>query len=65
LKVDFAQELEALFTPDDAAVIRELLAQDPRPAYIDDAERIFGLAFAGRQIKFKVFGDTLTVIAVE
>lgn len=65
LKVDFPQELEALFTPDDAAVIRELLAQDPRPAYIDDAERIFGLAFAGRQIKFKVFGDTLTVIAVE
>ncbi|MBE6571658.1 MAG: tRNA (N6-threonylcarbamoyladenosine(37)-N6)-methyltransferase TrmO [Ruminococcaceae bacterium] len=65
LKVDFPKELEALFCPADAAVIHELLAQDPRPAYIDDAERIFGLAFGGRQIKFIVFGDTLTVIAVE
>ena len=32
----------------------ELLAQDPRPQYHDDPERVYGLSFAGFEVKFSV-----------
>ena len=38
-----------------------VLAQDPRPAYQEDPERIYGFGFAGYEIRFSVAGDTLTV----
>ena len=43
----------------DAAV--EILAYDPRPSYQNDPERVYGLSFAGYDIKFTVVGNTLTV----
>lgn len=39
-----------------------VLAHDPRPQYQDDPERIYGMAFAGWEIKFKVNGLQLNVI---
>ncbi len=42
-----------------------VLAGDPRPRYQEDPQRIYGLSFAGRNVKFTVDGDRLTVIAVE
>lgn len=45
--------------------LRGVLANDPRPRYQDDPARIYGLDFAGKNVKFRVAGDTLTVIAVE
>ena len=42
-----------------------VLATDPRPRYQADPERVYGLSFAGKQVKFRVDGGTLTVIKVE
>ena len=42
-----------------------VLANDPRPRYQADPERVYGLSFAGKQVKFQVDGDELTVIKVE
>ena len=42
-----------------------VLANDPRPRYQEDPQRVYGLSFAGRNVKFTVDGDRLTVIAVE
>ncbi len=42
----------------------EILAQDPRPSYQDDPERVYGFGFAGFDIKFKVDGKNLTVIDI-
>ena len=42
----------------------QCLADDPRPSYQDD-ERIYGMAFAGFQIKFTVKDGILTVTDVE
>ncbi|MBR5151912.1 MAG: tRNA (N6-threonylcarbamoyladenosine(37)-N6)-methyltransferase TrmO [Clostridia bacterium] len=39
----------------------DLLAQDPRPGYQADQDRIYGLSFGGFEIRFTVNGDTLTV----
>ncbi len=38
-----------------------VLAQDPRPAYQHDEERIYGLEFAGLEIRFSVYADRLVV----
>ena len=66
LAVDFPPELLARLpeAKRDAAV--KLLAEDPRPAVrAKDADRIFGLRFAGYEIKFRVADDRLTVVLVE
>lgn len=43
----------------------EVLKQDPRPAYHDDKERRYGVAFAGFNVRFVVNEGVLTVIEVE
>ena len=42
-----------------------VLAGDPRPRYQEDPQRVYDLSFAGRNVKFTVDGERLTVIAVE
>lgn len=44
--------------------ISEVLAQDPRPAYQEDPNRIYGMRFADYEIKFRVEGNTLTVLSI-
>ncbi|MBQ8405722.1 MAG: hypothetical protein IJX09_03625, partial [Clostridia bacterium] len=39
----------------------ECLADDPRPSYQDDAERIYGMRFGEYEIKFTVQNGVLTV----
>ncbi len=41
--------------------LRGVLAQDPRPHYQDDPERVYGFGFAGMEVKFSVDQQTLTV----
>lgn len=43
----------------------QILAQDPRPQYIEDPDRIYGFEFAGFEIKFTVVKDTLHIKSVE
>lgn len=54
--------------PENAAVpegLESVLENDPRPRYQDDPDRVYGMEYAGCEIKFKVTGDTLTVISIE
>lgn len=46
------------------ASLRAVLAGDPRPHYQDDPSRIYGMQFAGKEIKFRVEERRLTVVAV-
>lgn len=41
-----------------------VLKEDPRPAYQDDPERVYGFPFAGYEIKFSVRSETLTVLDI-
>ena len=45
--------------------IWDILSNDPRPAYHEDENRIYGFRFAGYEIKFKVKGYDLIVISAE
>ena len=42
-----------------------LLAQDPRPSYQNDPERVYGVAFGGYDFRFRVDNCVLTVCEVE
>lgn len=44
--------------------LTEVLAQDPRPSYQHDPERVYGFGFARLEVKFTVDGDVLTVYGV-
>lgn len=45
--------------------LRGVLAQDPRPHYQDDPERVYGFGFAGLEVKFSVSGTQLTVSDIQ
>lgn len=51
-------------TPPLSEGLIEVLENDPRPRYHDDPERIYGMEYDGREVKFRVRGDTLTVIEI-
>ena len=61
----FFPEFSACFPPEGVEGLSQLLAQDPRPRYQDDPERIYGLLFGDRNVRFRVEGDTLTVVGIE
>ena len=65
LRVTLPEPLPDCFPPDRRAALEAVLAQDPRPSYQDDPESIYGLAFAGCNIRFRVEGDKLTVLCIE
>ena len=45
--------------------LRGVLAQDPRPHYQDDPDRVYGFGFAGLEVKFSVDGNQLTVLNIQ
>lgn len=65
LKVVFPEKLLAQIPAAKREALTELLREDPRPAYQEDPERIYGVAFAGQNIRFRVSEGVLTVCAVE
>ena len=42
-----------------------VLANDPRPRYQDDPQRVYGLTYAGCNVTFRVEGETVVVVGVE
>lgn len=65
------EELEVRMPEDNAGLsdsdmkaLAEILRQDPRPQYADDSERIYGLAFKGMNVRFRVEGNRLTVLDI-
>ena len=64
LDVDFPDALLTKLPPEKHAAAIGVLSHDPRPSYQKQADRIYGLSFAGFDIRFKVDGKKLTVVEV-
>ena len=64
LAVNFPPDLLALVPEEKRDALIGVLAQDPRPPYQHD-ERTYGVRFAGKNIRFTVQNDIITVTAVE
>ncbi|MBQ9851092.1 MAG: tRNA (N6-threonylcarbamoyladenosine(37)-N6)-methyltransferase TrmO [Clostridia bacterium] len=65
LEVDFPEHLMSDIPQDKRKALTAVLKQDPRPQYQDDAERIYGLEFAGYDVRFRIADKVLTVVEVE
>ena len=65
LNVVFPDEWRHLFTAGQQAAIIGILERDPRPHYHDDPERVYGMTFAGYNVRFRVQGSSATVCGAE
>ena len=61
LQVEFPEELLAQYPEEKRAAILGVLAQDPRPAYDTDETRVYGVEFAGYDVRFTVKEEVLKV----
>lgn len=65
LNVRFAPEAEKKVPAGKLEALTGVLANDPRPRYQHQSQRIYALDFAGLCVRFSVEGDTLTVREIE
>lgn len=64
LQVDFPQTLLEKLPEEKRSAAVGVLSHDPRPSYQRKPGRIYGLNFAGWDIRFTVDGDILTVVDI-
>jgi tRNA-Thr(GGU) m(6)t(6)A37 methyltransferase TsaA len=55
--VNFQSSVLEAFDAERLEALREILRSDPRPHYHADAERIYAMEFAGREVKFRIRED--------
>ena len=65
LEVNFPEQLLTKLPEDKRSAALGVLSHDPRPSYQKDSDRIYGLTFAGYDIRFTVKDNILTVQDVE
>ena len=65
LQVVFPEKLLAILPADKRQAAVSILSHDPRPSYQRNPDRVYGLTFAGYDMRFSVKEDILTVTAVE
>ena len=65
LTVEFPEHLLSLLPEDKRSAALGVLSHDPRPSYQRKPDRVYGLTFAGFDIRFQVKEDTLTVVDVK
>ncbi len=64
IAVDCPPELLAKLPEGRREALLGVLAQDPRPQYQHDPERVYGMCFGGWDVKFRVRGETLEVLSL-
>ena len=64
LSVEIPAELEERIPEDKRTGLRAVLSRDPRPRYQEDPERIYGMGFAGLDVRFQVQGGAVRVVEI-
>lgn len=64
LTVELPPSLAALVPADAVEALKSVLAQDPRPRYHDDPERVYGMPFLDLDIRFKVADSVLKIVEI-
>ncbi len=64
LSVDFPKELLELIPLEKRVGLIEILSLDPRPGYHEEADRVYGLSYLDKQIKFVCDGKTVKVVEI-
>ncbi len=64
LQVEIPEHLLALVPEEKRQALRGVLAQDPRPQYQKDPQRVYGMAFGELEVRFQVEGENLKVVEI-
>ena len=64
LTVEIPEALAARVPGEMLEALKATLAQDPRPQYHDDADRVYGMPFLDFDVRFKVAETMLTVVDI-
>ncbi len=64
LTVEIPEQLASKLEPATFEALRGTLQRDPRPRYQDDPERVYGMQFGGKEVKFSVVDKTLKVLQI-
>ena len=62
--VDCPPELLSALPEGQREALLGVLAQDPRPQYQHDPERVYGMSFGGWDVRFRVRGERLEVLSL-
>ncbi|MBQ2847385.1 MAG: tRNA (N6-threonylcarbamoyladenosine(37)-N6)-methyltransferase TrmO [Clostridia bacterium] len=65
LNVGISDKLIKIIPFEKQAALKAILAQDPRPGYQNIPDRIYGIEFAGFDVRFKVENNILTVVEIK
>lgn len=65
LEVEIPPHLLEMVPKNKQDALQKVLAHDPRPSYQHDPERVYGMEFAGMEVKFRVDGRRLTVTDIQ
>ena len=65
LAVDCPPALLERVPPEKRAALLGVLAEDPRPSYQDDPARVYGMSFAGLEVRFTAAEGRLTVREID
>ena len=61
LQVEWDETVPSPFSDERRAALLQVLSLDPRPAYQNDPDRVYGFEFAGYTVRFSVDGTVLFV----
>lgn len=64
LDVVIPKEFAALLSPNDLRVVRQMLAQDPRPHYHSSPTRTYGILYSNYDIRFRVENNTAHITEI-
>ena len=65
LDVRIADDLKKALPQDKITALIKVLEQDPRPSYQNLPQRVYGVNFAGFNVRFTVDGKKLTVCEIQ
>lgn len=65
VQVVIPDSVKSQIAEDKYPLLQDILEQDPRPSYQEDPDRIYGMEFAGMEVKFQVSAGILSVVSVE
>ena len=63
--MEISDEVLDVVAEEKREALKSVLAHDPRPSYQNDPERIYGMEFAGYEVKFRVEDGILYVTDIE
>ena len=65
IKVNYSESITEKLTDELREAITEILAEDPRPGYQDDPDRVYTFKFDRYEISFKASEEAITVTDIQ